>query len=157
MDRGATFSPCGRYRYRLWRIWDDSRPYCMFLMLNPSTADAEKNDPTVARCQKWAEKWGYGGLHVCNIFAYRATDPEVMKAADDPIGRDNEFHILEVGERAGLIVCGWGNHGSWLLRGERILEFLRGRGLRPHALRMTKQLEPSHPLYLPGDSEPFPI
>src|SRR5437867_1481016 len=93
---GATISDCGRYRYGLWRIWDESKPYCLFLMLNPSTADDIDNDATVERCQRRAAAMGYGGLHVANLFAWRSTDPSVLTSVPDPIGPDNDRTIVTV-------------------------------------------------------------
>ena len=85
-DSTAEFSPCRTYRYALWRWWDRSRPYAMFIGLNPSTADEVNNDPTVSRCIGYSRRWGYGGLCMTNIFAYRSTDPARMKAHSAPIG-----------------------------------------------------------------------
>ena len=73
---GADFSECGRYRYKLWRTWDDVRPVVMFIMLNPSTADATADDPTIRRCIGFAHDWGYGGVRVGNLFAWRTPYPQ---------------------------------------------------------------------------------
>jgi len=82
----AKFSACRKYRYALWRNWDESKPYAMIIGLNPSTADENKNDPTITRCINFATSWGYGGVCVTNLFAYCATVPSDMKASNDPIG-----------------------------------------------------------------------
>ncbi len=149
---GALFSDCRTWRYRLWRRWSD-KPACMFLMLNPSTADEKKNDPTIARCQRWAYAWGYGALEVCNLFAFRATDPADMKAAPDPVGPDNNYHTLVAASTAGLIVCAWGAHGGHQGRAARMLDLLRKFDL--HALAFTQDGQPRHPLYLKGNSKPI--
>lgn len=82
---GAAFSPCRRYRYRLWRTWGDAAP-AVFVMLNPSTADEIENDPTVERCERRARAMGFGGLRVANIFSLRSTDPTALYTSDDPVG-----------------------------------------------------------------------
>jgi len=91
---GAVFSPCRKWRYLLWRQWDASKPAANFLMLNPSTADESKLDPTCARARDYAERWGYGALIVTNVFGWRATDPTDMKAAKDPVGPGNDAAIV---------------------------------------------------------------
>src|SRR5438094_9798340 len=109
---GAVFSKCRRWRYLLWRRWDEKRPSANFLMLNPSTADETQLDPSCTRARDYAARWGFGGLLVTNIFAWRATDPEQMKAARDPVGRGNDRAILRAAREAAIVVCAWGNHGT---------------------------------------------
>ena len=84
----------------------------VFLMLNPSTADAIDNDPTVERCLRRALKMGFGGLMVCNTFAYRSTDPEKLYEVEDPVGPENDQIILARARSAGMVICGWGTHGA---------------------------------------------
>ena len=96
---GATFSACRRWRYLLWRRWDESKPIANFLMLNPSTADEHQLDPSCTRARDFAERWGYGALIVTNLFAWRATDPADMKRAEDPVGRSNNQAILRAARR----------------------------------------------------------
>ncbi|HWV89920.1 MAG TPA: DUF1643 domain-containing protein, partial [Burkholderiales bacterium] len=107
---GAQFSRCRRWRYLLWRRWDESKPVANFLMLNPSTADEVKLDPSCTRARNYAERWGYGALVVTNIFGWRATDPDEMKRVKDPVGRGNDRAILQAAKDAGIVVCAWGNH-----------------------------------------------
>ncbi len=146
---GATFSPCRRYRYLLWRIWQPEKSVCLFIMLNPSTADESANDPTVAKCIRYAQRWGCGGIQVCNLFAFRATlEPAVMKASANPVGPDNDRFILDAAQKAGIIVCAWGNHGDHMK--------LQFHGFDPLCLRVTKPGEPEHPLYLKGDLQTIP-
>jgi len=154
-NSGATFSGCGLYRYKLWRSWDTGKAPAMFLMLNPSTADAEKNDPTVERCERYARSWGYGGLLVCNLFAYRATDPKDMKMVSDPVGPDNNAAILDSAEQASIVVGAWGNHGSYLGRAESVRRLLRLSGVDLYCLKITKLKQPSHPLYLRKELKPI--
>jgi len=153
---GADFSPCRTWRYRLWREWNASKPHAMFLMLNPSTADETVNDPTVAKCQKWAREWGYGGITVCNLFAFRATDPGDMKAAADPVGPANDQAIVNCAITAGVIVCGWGVDGPHLGRDQHVVTMLQDHGFPLTCLKVTKHGHPHHPLYLRGDSVPIP-
>ena len=151
---GATFSSCRRWRYLLWRCWDKKKPVANFLMLNPSTADELQLDPSCARARGYAERWGYGALIVTNLFAWRATDPEVMKQAQEPVGRSNNQAILRAARQCGVLVCAWGNHGAHLGRAATVLANLRGAGVPLHALKFTGQGEPAHPLYLPGTLRP---
>lgn len=154
---GAQFSECERYRYRLWRAWGTG-PRVLFLMLNPSTADEAKLDPTVRRCYGYAQDWGYDGFEVCNIFAYRATDPDDMKAQADPIGPFNDTIIASVARsidlEGGRVIAAWGVHGKYKNRSQRVQALLRVADVPLHYLRMTKTGEPNHPLYLPKDLEP---
>ena len=154
---GATFSRCRRWRYLLWRRWDDAKPAANFLMLNPSTADARQLDPTCARARDYAERWGFGSVLITNIFAWRATDPEEMKAARDPVGRGNDAAIVHAARRAALVVCAWGNHGGFLGRSMQVLETLRAKKIQPYTLRVNAGGEPAHPLYLPGNLKPKPL
>ena len=149
-ESGAAFSPCRRWRYLLWRRWDAERPAANFLMLNPSTADELKLDPTCARAREYAARWGYGALIVTNVFAWRATDPDEMKAAADPVGAGNDRAIVRAAREARIVVCAWGNHGAHLDRASRVVALLRKAGVEVHALRVNGTGQPAHPLYLPG-------
>lgn len=127
----------------------------MFIGLNPSTADEVKNDPTVTRCINYAKRWGYGGMIMSNIFAYRATDPKVMKAAQGPVGPDNDRWLLKLAKGADLIVAVWGNHGQFMGRGEAVMKLFNGREL--HCLSLNKTGHPKHPLYCSSSLKPVPI
>ena len=151
---GARFSPCCTWRTLLWRRWSDA-PAANFVMLNPSTADELKLDPTCSRARNYAESWGYGALIVTNVFAFRATAPKKLKAAGDPIGPGNDRDILRAAKEAALVVCAWGNHAGLLERGAAVAAMLRRSGVKLHALRITGAGEPSHPLYLPGSLKPM--
>ncbi len=143
-DSGAQFSDCRKWRYLLWRRWDPSGPVANFLMLNPSTADEIKLDPTCARARTYAEAWGYGALIVTNVFAWRSTDPQALKRVKDPVGAGNDAAILRAAKESDLVVCAWGNHG--LGRSLHIRKLLSGIPL--HVLKVTGTGEPGHPLYL---------
>ena len=150
---GASFSVDRRYRYRLWRRWDRSRPAVAFCMLNPSTADERRDDPTVRRCVGFARAWGFGGIDVLNLFALRASDPRTLRAAPDPVGPRNDEHIVRATMRAGLIVVAWGARGGFLDRDRSVLGLL-GRLAHPACLGWTQGGHPRHPLYVRNDARP---
>ncbi len=150
MFRGATISPCLKYRYELHRKWSDGGKYVAFIGLNPSTADANKDDPTIRRCIGFAKAWKFKGLIMANLFAYRATDPKDMKAASDPVGIDNNIFLDRVARDAGLVIAAWGVHGTHLGRDQEVRKLLP----RLHHLGLTKDGHPKHPLYLKGDTVP---
>ena len=152
VERGAVFSEDRLYRYRLWRRWAPGRPV-LFVMLNPSTADETKNDPTVERCERRARAWGGTGLEVVNIFAFRATDPESMKKQVDPVGPLNDEAIVAAAMGASWVVCAWGKHGAHKGRSAEVKSLLRSAGITPYALRVTGG-EPHHPLYIPYSCGP---
>ncbi len=153
---GAEFSPCRRYRYALWRIWDKAKPPCLFIMLNPSTADEVDNDPTVERCERRASDMGYGGLLVRNIFAFRSTDPQALYSESDPVGPDNDAAILDAIRQCGVIVCGWGAHGKLHGRGEAVRRLILDAGRQPHYLQLNLDGTPRHPLYVAYAKKPTP-
>src|SRR2546428_7602321 len=153
-DSGAVFSACRRWRYLLWRRWDAARPVANFLMLNPSTADEVKLDPSCTRARRYAERWGFGAVVITNIFGWRATDPEEMKPARDPVGRGSDRAILRAARESALVVCAWGNHGAHLGRSLAVRRLLENEGIAPRVLRMNCSGEPAHPLYLPGTLRP---
>lgn len=153
---GARFSPDRRWRYLLWRRWGDG-PAVNFIMLNPSTADERRLDPSCTRARNYARRWGYGALIVTNLFALRATDPARLRTACDPVGgRRNDRAILAAAREAALVVCAWGNHGAMGGRGAQVARMLRRAGVRLHVLRITAAGEPAHPLYLPARLRPKP-
>lgn len=151
---GALFSPCRTYRYALWRHWDwqGYGNVVGFVGLNPSTADEQVNDPTIRRCIDFAKRWGYGGLVMLNLFAYRATLPQDMKAAVDPIGPDNNEQLSYYQSQCGKLVAAWGKHGSHKGRQAGILDVLRGPLF---CLGVNGDGSPKHPLYIRGDTEPI--
>ncbi len=155
-DSVAVYSPCEAYRYELTRVWQPGGGRVLFVMLNPSTATEVQNDPTVERCERRARALGFGAFRVCNIFAFRATDPQVMRAAADPVGPLNDAAILEAAAWAGRIVCAWGTHGAHLDRGARVAGLLRGTGRPLHHLGLTRQGHPRHPLYIGYAHSPVP-
>ena len=126
-------------------------------MLNPSTADETDNDPTVERCERRARMMGFGGVEVVNIFAFRATDPVVMKQHASPIGADNDQAILAAAGNSGLVILGWGIHGDHLSRGRSVAALLEQSGIQAYCLTTTASGHPGHPLYVRYDVLPKPF
>lgn len=150
----AVYSPCEGYRYLLTRIWVPDAPRALFIMLNPSTATEAQNDPTVERCERRARALGYGGFRVCNIFAWRATDPRALRQVADPVGALNDAAILGSVGWGARIICAWGAHGALLDRGRAVEGALRATGHDLWHLGLTKAGAPRHPLYLGYDIAP---
>lgn len=152
----AVLSECGTYRYRLTRIWNPEKPAACFIMLNPSTANATKDDPTIRRCVGFAKSWVCGGIVVVNLFAYRATDPEGLRNTFDPIGPDNERHIREAVAGASPVVAAWGAHELAKAAGRVLSGKLIPPGTKLLCLGLTKDGSPRHPLYVRADSPLVP-
>ncbi|MXY43811.1 MAG: DUF1643 domain-containing protein [Dehalococcoidia bacterium] len=151
-------SPDKRYRYWLEaNVSDDKDRVCMFLMLNPSRADATKSDPTVNTCKRFAKDWGYRTMRVCNLFALRSPYPRSLKESTDPVGPENDGWIVRNARDADVIVCAWGNYGSLLGRDSRVRRMLEGEGLagKMRHLGLTKMGNPRHPLRLRADTVPM--
>ena len=155
--REAVFSDCRTWRYRLSQIWDEDKPALYWLMLNPSTADELKNDPTVERCERRARMWNYGGSVGFNIFAYRATDPKNMRATTDPVGPENDKWLRELAAMSQrvTVIGGWGEHGKHRERGQAVLDIFKSAQGRLHALKINASGNPAHPLYIGYDKTPF--
>ena len=151
----AVFDPTGTYRYRLSRTWAVERPIVGFVMLNPSTADAVVDDPTIRRCIGFARRWGYGGIVVVNLFAYRATVPRILRTVPDPVGPENDAHLLRAQSECERLVLAWGVHGKQGGRDRTVLELLDGGGPLD-CLGVTREGHPRHPLFLPRDVRPRP-
>jgi hypothetical protein len=178
IESGAQISACGKYRYRLWREWRGTHDpenwhwydgydgegkrigepkSCVFIMLNPSTADGEKDDPTIRRCVGFAKAWNFERLEVVNLFAYRATQPAellALRSEDDPVGPENLEIIEDVAGRAGRIICAWGAHGGHMGQDETVLGWLEREAF---ALGLTIDGSPRHPLYMPTKAVPMPF
>ncbi|KKL68264.1 hypothetical protein LCGC14_2126710 [marine sediment metagenome] len=151
---GAEFSACGKYRYKLWRMWERSKPAVLFVMLNPSTANRTTNDPTIRRCIRFAQLWGYGRLLICNLFAFRSTAPDNLLVVDDPTGPANMDTIAAVAKSADYIVLAWGNpHRKLLLRAQLLSNKLCAT-YTCYCLGTTEAGHPRHPLYMPYTAQP---
>ena len=149
------------YRYTLERVLppsllEDSRDgTLLWVMLNPSTATASINDPTIRRCIGFAESWGFARMVVVNLFAARSTVPSRLKHMERPTGPDNDRHILEQARAAKMVVAAWGQHRIARLRAENVLRIItREAGQDVHALAFTTNGSPQHPLYVPADTQP---
>ncbi len=154
MKASAVISDCGLYRYRLSRIWDESKPVAVFVMLNPSTADYKLDDPTIRKCMGFARRWGCGAIEVVNLFALRSRFPSIMKRSADPVGPDNNKHLAEVLTLPGAVVClAWGTHGGHMGRGRIAREACELMGVKFRTLGFTKGGHPKHPLMQPYPKE----
>ena len=162
-ESGAEISPCKKYRYSLWRIWDQGKPLCMFIMLNPSTADANEDDPTIRRCIGFAKSWGYGGILIGNLFSFRTKNPEKLWTAylnylcrSKNIEPNDQFYFHYLKEMKdkidGIVIAGWGNNGKNYER-----QIKKTRSVFPvlYHLGLTKNGQPRHPLYLKSDTKPI--
>lgn len=159
-ERGADLSPGGRYRYELWRTWDKSKPRLLWIMLNPSVADAAIDDPTIRVCVGRAQRMGFGRIRVANLFNWRATHPDELQRADDPVGPGGDQAIWRALSGADFVICAWGDGG--LATGYRrprwreVLEIVAyDAGVKCHALELTKKGQPRHPLRIGYSVEPF--
>lgn len=150
IEASAVLSPCTNYRYRLTRRWSTGQGTVVFIGLNPSTADERNDDPTILKCIRFAKSWGYAELCMLNLFAWRSTDLSVLSLVDDPVGPDNDAHLFEAAQSARCVIGAWGNHGNLLDRSNRVRSMLPDL----HGLRLNKNGEPSHPLYLPARLKP---
>lgn len=155
---GAVISDCGKYRYRLTREWGIG-PSCVFIMLNPSTADAFEDDPTIRRCIGFAKREGCGSLTVVNLMAFRSTDPSKLPPDNEALGPDNTYHVFDAATKStGPVIAAWGSNKSALRYAGRIILGLSERGVKLSCLKKTKEGFPGHPLYIKADAplSPFP-
>lgn len=152
VESWAEISEDGLYRYMLGRRWDHSLPECVFIMLNPSTADASQDDPTIRRCISFAKSFGCGSLLVGNLYAFRATYPRDLFRSDEPTGGErNDAALIKLLARSSVTVAGWG----YRAKAKRVAEVLRLPGAdQLTALATTKYGAPRHPLFLPGTASP---
>jgi hypothetical protein len=153
VETGACFDRTGSYRYSLWRIWQADMLRILFVMLNPSTADAEINDPTIRRCLDFAQSWGYGSLEVVNLFGLRTTQPQRLRQAADPVGPDCDRYVQTAIERADTIIVAWGNWGNLQGRDQTVLNWIDPS--RCYCLGVNQSGQPRHPLYLKRSTQPL--
>ncbi|QRQ86297.1 DUF1643 domain-containing protein [Cupriavidus oxalaticus] len=160
-EAGCILSDCEQYRYRLWREWDASQPALGFIMLNPSTADHQVNDPTITRCLQRAVAGRYGRLEVVNLFPLRSTDPAGLLTHAAPLGREDTANasIMDALDRCSLVICAWGAHKAAPARAEEVLRIirLRGRSALLHHLGLNQGGSPKHPLYIAAKVRPQPF
>lgn len=141
----AYYSPCARYRYGLRRVWAPDAPEVLYVMLNPSTATEERNDPTIERCQRRAVRLGFGGMRIANLFAWRATRPADLRQAEAPEGPENDTLLRDWARAVQVTVAGWGVHGTLRDRGRQVARLLEGD---VRHLGLTRDGHPRHPLYV---------
>lgn len=153
MERSAHFSRCKRYRYALWRTWDARLPTMLFVGLNPSKADAIRDDPTIRRCIRFAQDRGYGRLVVANLFARRTPKPVVLRKKSKPIGRQNNHWLLRLAAESDVCVAAWGNNGKHLGRDVEVVALIKDL----KCLGLTKAGAPRHPLYVRADTKLRPL
>ncbi len=157
-SQGALISDDSLYRYLLWRVWEPGKATVLWIMLNPSTADGEEDDPTIRRCAGFSRQWGFGGMYVVNLFAYRATRPYLIYTAPNPVGPENDKHIMDAAVSAGRIVCAWGAHGGYLGRDVQVCEMLQAQQYPLYYLnKLNRDGRPPHPLYQRADSKLHPL
>ncbi|WP_366914828.1 DUF1643 domain-containing protein [Hyphomonas sp.] len=155
LRKSAAISACGRYRWSLSRIWGPGIR-ATFILLNPSVADAEIDDPTLRRCIGFAKRENCGGLTVVNLFAFRTSDPKLLLRAEDPEGPENQLHLRMAVEAADMVICGWGAHPVAQKSGQNLVQAFPAIAFR--CLGKSGAGAPRHPLYLKSDAElrPFP-
>lgn len=179
-EAAASFSPCGRYRWWLQRTWQPQRPTLVFVGLNPSRADGQRDDPTLRRLLAYGRRWGFGRLEVVNLFGAVATIPAALRRFSDPVGSENEAWIRRClgrpaawcsealperssagaeppGPAGALLWLGWGNGGAWWGRDRALQALVAEFAIRPFALGRTASGQPRHPLYCPAAMTPAPF
>ncbi|HWY11777.1 MAG TPA: DUF1643 domain-containing protein [Bacteroidia bacterium] len=149
-NNGAIFSECRKYRYALWRIWDKSKPMVMFIGLNPSTANENKDDATIRRVRTIASTLGYGGVYMTNCFPYISTDPKQLNEFGNTA--TNDHWLLLVKDICHDVIFAWGNFKivSESGRNKELIEMFPNA----KALHINKNGSPKHPLYCPSDIQP---
>ena len=148
LERDAVISDCGKYRYLLRRTWQANLPRALYVMLNPSTADADIDDATIRSCIRLAKGLGYGSFEVVNLFAFRATNPEDLAKAADPIGPNNDGSIERAVARCDIVICAWGAHPMARNRESTVRSMIRQQRPAVFCLGKTKGAAPKHPLYI---------
>lgn len=156
--KSATISACGQYRYQLGRgEYDRTQRWALWVMLNPSTADAEVDDPTIRRCIGYCIRWQIPGFDVANLFAWRTTKPAGLRLAADPVGPENDQHLLQLAARADIIMLAWGATAEaprWKARADHVMQLLWPYNNRFRVLGWTKGGSPNHPLMMPAALDP---
>ena len=143
----AVLSECGKYRYKLSRTWEPHRPVLVWIMLNPSTADHTKDDPTIRKVTGFSKRNGFGSIEVYNLFAYRATNPAELRRVPDPVGPENMKHLSALSNSSKSVVFAWGTHGRLKFQGHEVAcRFMSNPNV--FYLGATKNQQPKHPLYV---------
>jgi hypothetical protein len=148
IENDAVISDCGKYRYLLRRTWDHTKPRALLIMLNPSTADAKLDDPTIRSCVRLLSGLHYGSMEVVNIFGWRATDPDELPKQADPIGPMNERIVAAAISRCDVVVCAWGANAMAARKSQYLCALIRSNKPGIYCFGMTKSGAPKHPLYV---------
>ena len=145
IETGARFNKNRTHRYALWRVWDTNAPKVMFIGLNPSTADENKEDPTLKRVIQFSKDWGFGGVFMCNLFSFITPYPEELQI-DTGIS-ENKRWLKYYSKKTTEIVCAWGAHKAAPNRAKMVYRFMR----KATALQLNNDGSPRHPLYVKSD------
>lgn len=154
----ATFDVSSYYRYCLTRSWttDEANAHQVtFIMLNPSEADAEQDDPTIRACSQFAQGWGYTRLTVVNLFAYRTAHPAMLGRIEDPIGPENDQYVTSAVKLADKVILAWGNQGILLNRDQTVINLISSYRHKLYCLKRNRTGQPCHPLYIKRTTMPF--
>lgn len=157
MIRRAYFSECGTYRYLLQRVWDPKGARTLIIMLNPSTADAYKDDATIRSCIRLCRALGFGGFEVANLMAYRATNPKDLPNKPSLcLGAGNPRYLAQALERCGTVICAWGAHPYAAQFAGGALDIVKLYDKRPYCFGVNKNGSPKHPLYVNSKAQLIP-
>ena len=154
----ATFDVSSRYRYCLTRSWttdEENTHQVAFIMLNPSKANAEQDDPTIRACSQFAQRWGYTQLTVVNLFAYCTTHPAMLEQVEDPIGPENDQYVTGAVKLADKVILAWGNQGILLNRDQTVINLISSYRHKLYCLKRNRTGQPCHPLYIKRKTVPF--
>jgi hypothetical protein len=148
LENDAVISDCGKYRYLLRRTWDHSKPRALLIMLNPSTADAKLDDPTIRSCVRLISGLHYGSMEVVNIFGWRATYPDELPKQADPIGPMNERIVDAAIRRCDVVICAWGANAMAARKSQYLCARIQSVKPGIYCFGTTKSGAPKHPLYV---------
>lgn len=154
LESEGIYSTCERFRYALTRTWDPCGRRLVYVMLNPSTATEQANDPTIERCERRAGLLGFGAFKVVNLFALRETSPNRLMKACSPEGSENFRVVSSALAWADDVICAWGVHGTHRRQDRKFLKLVSDCGKPLRVLGLTKEGHPRHPLYVPYSVQP---
>lgn len=157
VNKSAVISACEKYRYRLKRVWNDKLSTCYWIMLNPSTADAYEDDPTIRKCMSIAKMCGYGAIDVRNLFAFRATNPKELLKVKFPDGPNNDVWLDDLTLKDVVVIAAWGTKGTLNNRGKEVCKLFHSARKTLYCLGTTKNKQPKHPLYVPSYTPLIPF
>ena len=147
IPKGAIFSDDRKYRYALWRVWSGIRPLLLLIGLNPSIANEFKDDPTITRGIVRADRTGFGGFLMANLYAYVSTIPKVLLGNGDFVGELTDYYLKQMITMSGRQLCGWGSFAPVSKRAPIVLDMIR----EPYCLGINADGQPKHPLYIGYD------